>query len=256
MYRAYASDIVYELVCSNGLTASNRIGARVRSFWGPIANKATGIADNKDGIYILKQLPLRPLVPAPFQDGYLNQVKKSAAKIKAMFAKHEATRHAKDWEEFVTNPKLYPNTKEVTDYIHNHPEQYTIPVFFDFLRCYEEHKKRLEQHGMIGTTNKPSSAVVGPKPLVLEQVAMHCPRWGPIASTQPYMFPRATVSASLMTNDFTTNPELLEQVRLQQLTEMAADCENLPTRTHDQLVVLCKHLDLNSTGSSAEMVLR
>lgn len=250
MYRAYASDIVYEFVCSNGLTVSNWIGVKVRTFWGPIANKATGLT--KDGIHILKCLPLkRPLVPAPFNDGYLSDVQKTANKIKELFAKHEATPHAKDWEEFTKDSNLYPNIPDAIEYVKLHPKKYVIPIFFNFLKSYAMHQNAL------GNRVQPSAPLEDSNNMIIEQVALHSARWKGIAATsQPWMFPRANVPATLETNDFINEPALLEEVRVQQLTEIAKDWENLPNRTEDQLKALCKHVGLIATGTVQEMVLR
>lgn len=250
MFRAYASDEVYELIRSNGATPTNWKGAKVRSFWGPIASTATQLA--KDGIFILKEIPFKPLIPAPFHPGFRHQVNKTTTKIKGLFHKYEGSCHVTDWEEFQNNPDLYPTHEDSVEYASKYPNNYIIPIFFNHLPTFQH------VHQLVHQPIRNQNALLSHPPgaNVSEQVAMHSPRWTGNSSLQPYMFPRATVDASLQTSDLQSNPTLLEEIRLKQLTDMTKDCENLHHRTLEQLVIMCKHLGLVSTGSADVLAMR
>lgn len=129
MYRAYANDVVYELVPDT--TIGSELGwkaARTYSSWGPLAKHAV-FNSPVDGIHVMKRFPPSRLEPAAFVPRCHDAL---AATMCYMASKHlfgggtvfEYTRD--DWETF--KAEYFPWNDHVDQYVQRYPGRFENPL--------------------------------------------------------------------------------------------------------------------------------
>jgi hypothetical protein len=242
---------VYELVSANGATETGWVGARVSNYWGPIANLACGTEYN--GIHILHSLPFSCLKPAEFASGYHAAVQKTVSKIKHLFRSFgDTSTNIAEWEEFASNNDLYPTGGITsTEYVKVKPEKFIIPVFFRYL-----HDVAVEDQEVTNSSTLMRSRNATLNRNIINQLAVHSVRWPNNGNPQPYMLPRVNLAPGVELENVLNETHLLEQLRMNQLSIVANDFDNLPYQTLITLQLVCKHLNLSDKGTKAELELR
>lgn len=124
VYRAFASDDVYEIVedQSNPLGWSPR---RTICTWQPAIDHSLGIAI--EGMYVLQRLPFKALVPADFSPEHLKLFHAVIELVKSgsYFGNEDGQACVIEWMEFA---QIYPQTVDCVEYVTQFPSQFVIPL--------------------------------------------------------------------------------------------------------------------------------
>jgi hypothetical protein len=112
-YRAYGTDEVYEIVPSpnNRKTATTYCAQRVFSFWGP--TEMHGDDHRLVGLSILQKLPDKPLLPAPFEDGFLRYFEETVRSVEKAF--YATPNIVEEWKQFQN--EVYPYSIDEKRYV-------------------------------------------------------------------------------------------------------------------------------------------
>jgi len=129
MYRAFANDVVYELVPD--LTVGSELGwkaARTHTSWGPLA-KHNVHNSPIDGIHIMQRFPPFALVPTDFTPRCHDTLTSTMQYMqsKSLFGSgtvFEPTRA--DWEQFKAN--FFPWNDSVEQYVERYPDRFENPL--------------------------------------------------------------------------------------------------------------------------------
>lgn len=144
MYRAYASDMVYELVPQDDPVIPDVPWSVKKTYveWEPrVHGREEMSTANFDGMHILQQFPAGPIMPAAFIPGHLSKFDAcyNTLMTKPKFCNNNAAGSQalkKEWDEFAT--LHYPQTESVEEYLTNH--NFKVPLrdtLFSYLRLAE-----------------------------------------------------------------------------------------------------------------------
>jgi len=129
MYRAFANDVVYELVPDTD--PDSQVGwkaARVYSSWGPLA-KHSIYNSPVDGIHVMKRFPTAELTVAPFANRCHDTLNSTMHYMndKGYFGAGKMFDRARaDWDDF--KEKFFPWNDNVHDYEAKHPKRFRNPL--------------------------------------------------------------------------------------------------------------------------------
>jgi hypothetical protein len=134
-YRTYNSDYVYEIApAPQGFeTLTGYAAFRVHSFWGPSYTKENGTI--VEGMSVLTQIPQTPLVVAPFQDNFIEDLQKTLRAVRKQYTTTSTSEEkvAELWEEFAA---LYPLIQDSGEYLLQKKISLHIPLIGTTLFSY------------------------------------------------------------------------------------------------------------------------
>jgi hypothetical protein len=124
MYRAYASDEVFEIVenTNSDIPEVPWSVCRTKCRWQPVRAGHEELGIQHDGLHVLNGFPMGPIIPAEFKPGHLKEFEICFRKIsEEKWCGNSAQRAVdayNDWTEFKNNK--YPQTELVESYLTKH----------------------------------------------------------------------------------------------------------------------------------------
>jgi hypothetical protein len=160
MYRAYASDKVYEIIIPDKTNAVKDIVpytvAETVCRWQPTVLGQEDLGITHDGMCVFLSIPLGPIVPAQFQAGHYDDYKSCEQKISSKrycgSGSEDGTLTISEWNRF---KEYYPQTDRVEEYLQATSNRRLYLSLFDQLF---RHCKIMEGFSSIGSPNFTSYA--------------------------------------------------------------------------------------------------
>lgn len=222
MYRAFDTDVVYELIPSDKFEIGFGV-ARVYTKWGPTIDPM--YRNTTEGMYILKELPFGQFKPAEFKPDHAAVFKAIREKIvRKLFP--NCSEIKQEWEDF---SRIYPQVNTSAEYVVQLGGISSLHVpLYDKLFGYLDGVVNRVSGGIIAPINSSSTqnsnidstaaVLQRPNNFIVNQVATHSVQWDNRGVGVEVIPPRLEVPDGIDPKDVNLD---LEALRIQHLLKLA-----------------------------------